>query len=105
VSGRRFYSRFSSLRPQSGYMRISRDVAVQAGETPGELAILSDAPGVPDEELTLALVSSAGEMDLRVKVLESRPEIVTGVLRHRLRLQLVSAEIPTASENDRSEQQ
>jgi hypothetical protein len=84
-------------------MRISKDVVVQAGDTPGELAIVSDAPGIPDEELTLALVSSAGEMDLRVKVVESRPEIVTGVLRHRLRLQLMSADVPTVSDDDRSE--
>lgn len=84
-------------------MRISRDVAVQVGEASSEIAVLSDAPGVVDEELTLALVSSAGDMDLRVRVVDSRPQIVNGVLRHRVRLQLLAAEIP-AHDGDRSEQ-
>jgi hypothetical protein len=73
-------------------MRISRDVAVQLDGTSDEIAVLSDMPAVVDEELTLALVSHAGNMDLRVKVVESRPQIVEGVLRHRVRLQLLAAE-------------
>jgi hypothetical protein len=98
VAGRRFYSRFLSLRPRTGHMRISRDVTVHLSDS-GELAILSDAPGVANEELTLALVSSAGELDLRVRVRDSIPEIVEGVLRHRVRLELLAAELPQRSEN------
>jgi hypothetical protein len=52
--------------------------------------------------LTLALVSNAGNMDLRVKVVDSRPQIVEGVLRHRVRLQLLAAE---TTGNDRSAEQ
>lgn len=92
------------MTPWAGRMRISRDVAVQVGEASSEIAVLSDAPGIVDEELTLALVSSAGDMDLRVRVVDSRPQIVDGVLRHRVRLQLLSAEIP-GHDDDRSEQQ
>jgi hypothetical protein len=73
-------------------MCISRDVTVQIDGTSNEIAVLSDAPGVVDEELTLALMSNAGSMDLRVKVVDSRPQIVEGVLRHRVRLQLLAAE-------------
>jgi hypothetical protein len=81
-------------------MSISRDVTVQVDGTGNEIAVLSDAPGVVDEELTLALISSAGNMDLRVKVVDSRPQVIEGVLRHRLRLQLLAAETPEG--DDRS---
>ena len=98
MAGRRFYSRFLSLLPRMGLMRISRDVTVHLNES-GELAIVSDAPGVADEELTLAVVSNAGELDLRVRVRDSVPEIVSGVLRHRVRLELLGAEVPQRSES------
>jgi sulfate adenylyltransferase subunit 1 (EFTu-like GTPase family) len=102
VSGRRIYSRYERTTPWAGQMRISRDVSVQVDGSSSEIAVLSDVPGVVDEELTLALVSSAGNMDLRVKVVDSRPQIIEGVLRHRVRLQLLAAE--TAGD-DRSAQQ
>ena len=73
-------------------MCISRDVTVHVDGTSNEIAVLSDAPGVVDEELTLVLMSSAGNMDLRVKVVDSRPQIIEGMLRHRVRLQLLAAE-------------
>jgi hypothetical protein len=98
VAGRRFYSRFLSLIPSKGYMRISQDVTVHLTQS-GELAVISDTPGVADEELTLVLVSSAGEVALRVRVRDSAPEIVGGVLRHRVHLDLLGAEVPRRSEN------
>lgn len=102
MSGRRIYSRYQRATPWAGQMRISRDVAVQVDGTSNEIAVLSDVPGVVDEELTLALVSNAGNMDLRVKVVDSRPQIVEGVLRHRVRLQLLAAE---TTGDDRSAEQ
>ena len=102
MSGRRIYSRYQRATPWAGQMRISRDVAVQVDGTSSEIAVLSDVPGVVDEELTLVLVSSAGNMDLRVKVVDSRPQIVEGVLRHRVRLQLLAAE---TTGDERSAQQ
>jgi hypothetical protein len=98
VAGRRFYSRFLSLLPRTGLIRISRDVTVHLNDS-GELAIVTDAPGVANEELTLAVVSSAGELDLRVRVRDSIPEIVGGVLRHRVRLELLGVEVPQRSDN------
>ena len=85
-------------------MRISQDVTVHLTQS-GELAIVSDTPRVPNEELTLMLVSSAGELDLRVRVRDSVPEIVGGVLRHRVRLELLGAEVPQRSESTWSTRQ
>jgi hypothetical protein len=79
-------------------MRISHDVTVHLNQR-GELAIVSDRPGVANEELTLMLVGSAGELDLRVRVRDSVPEIVGGVLRHRVRLDLLGAEVSERSDS------
>jgi hypothetical protein len=67
-------------------MRIWRDVSVDLGPSGSELTVVSDAPGVVDEELMLGLLGPEGQMDLRVRVLESNPHIVDGVVRHRLKL-------------------
>ncbi len=85
-------------------MRISQDVTVHLTQS-GELTVVSDTPGVAEEELTLVLVGSAGEVDLRVRVRDSVPEIVGGVLRHRVRLDLLGAEVPQRSENSWSTHQ
>jgi hypothetical protein len=67
-------------------MRIWRDVSVDLDPSGSELTVVSDAPGVVDEELMLGLLGPEGQMDLRVRVLESNPHIVDGVVRHRLKL-------------------
>ncbi len=90
MSGRRAYQRFRGAAPLDGRLRISRDVTVQAGDRTRDLAVLSDAPGVVGEELTLALVNGAGQMEFVVRVAESQPQIVQGALRHRLRLEIIS---------------
>ena len=72
-------------------MRVSCDVSVDAALCGSELTVLGDAPGVVDEELTLGLVGRDGQLDLRVRVLESRPQVANGVVRHRLRLLMMGA--------------
>jgi hypothetical protein len=67
-------------------MRIWRDVSVDLDSKGRELTVVSDAPGIVDEELMLGLLGPEGQMDLRVRVLESNPHIVDGVVRHRLKL-------------------
>jgi hypothetical protein len=92
VSGRRVYPRFRQVAPATGLIRISRDVAVDAAVGGTAISVLSDVPGVIGEELTLALVSSAGETELRVRVADSRPQFVDGVMRHQMRLELIAAD-------------
>ena len=77
-------------------MRFSTD------EFSGELTILSDTAGVIGEEMTLAVVSAAGDVELRVQIVGSRPEIVSGVLRHRLELRPLEREVAVNSGIDRS---
>lgn len=72
-------------------MRVWRDVSVAAEPVGGELAVVSDVPGVVDEELMLGLLGPEGQLDVRVKVLESNPQIENGIVRHRLKLLMLDA--------------
>ena len=91
VAGRRVYPRFRQGAPP-GLIRISRDVDVQPEATDSqEMFVISDAAAVIGEVVTLALVSSNGERELRVQIVDSRPHVVDGVMRHRVRLKILSA--------------
>ena len=72
-------------------MRVWRDVFVTSDSIGGELAVVSDVPGVVDEELTLGLLGPEGQLDVRVRVLESNPQIENGIVRHRLKLLMLDA--------------
>ena len=78
-------------------IRVSRDIALHAGNNDGELVVLSDAPAAVGQVLTLALVSSTGETELRVRVLDSRPQLTNRVVRHRLTLEVVPGDSGTGS--------
>jgi hypothetical protein len=69
-------------------MRVAREVMVEQ-HAPGEVVALSAAPAAVDEELALDVTSNAGTAGYRVKVVDSRPVMIDGALRHRLRLQML----------------
>lgn len=75
----------------NGTIRVWRDVSVAADGIGRELSVVSDEPGVLHEEMTLGLASPGGRVDLRVRVLESQPHVVDGIVRHRLRLLMLDA--------------
>jgi hypothetical protein len=78
-------SRLRVEYPWVGTMRVSRHVSIHhtAGQ---DFVVTSATPGVVDEELTLEMVSGERVARLRAKVLESRPVVVDGSVRHRVRL-------------------
>ena len=76
MSGRRAFPRFRTLRAWSGRLRASRQVAVNLTE-PGEvLTVISDGPGVVDEELTLALVQGGEQVEVKVRVVATMPQVL-----------------------------
>ena len=85
--GRRSYKRFKVTPSAKGVMRVLRDVVVQWTRDNEWTAIGREA-GVVGETLVLDL--GVGELPLRypVRVLESRPVIIEGTVRHQLRLQV-----------------
>jgi hypothetical protein len=80
-------------------MRISRDVEVveQSSLSSSEILVLSDTPPVVGEVLTLALMSHTTETECLVKVVESRPHVADGVMRHLVRLEILSAPFSAGS--------
>ena len=80
--------RFQLMEPAEGVLRVLHDVIVQRHGD--EWIAISREPAIAGETLTLDVFDIQGtETDDRfaVRVIESRPVIVEGRLRHRLRLQ------------------
>jgi hypothetical protein len=88
MAGRRSHPRFAVANPWEGAVRILRDVVVDRTSR-DEMMAVSQAPGVLDETMTLDLMGGGVRLGFRVKVLESRPVIIAGAVRHRLRLELL----------------
>jgi hypothetical protein len=80
--------RFLVPRPWEGKLRIPGDVVVEQHDVDRkELWVVSSEPVSREERLTLDL-TPAGQ-SLTVRVVESRPVMMDGVVRHRLRLAIV----------------
>lgn len=91
MSGRRSHPRYAVATPWDGAMRVLRDVVIQ--RTDGdELQAVSQVPGISGEEMTLDLMGAGTTLGLRVRVIDSRPVMVEGAVRHSLRLALLNAE-------------
>ena len=65
-----------------------------------ELVIISQTPAAIGEEMFLELFSGNGCVAVTVRVLDSRPVVIAGSMRHRLRLLMVTAGVP-ATPSDR----
>lgn len=88
MSGRRSHPRFAVTTPWDGAMRVLRDVVVDRLDR-NELLAVSHTPAIVGEEMSLDLVGGGTSLELRVRVLESRPVIIDGAVRHRVRLSLL----------------
>jgi hypothetical protein len=77
-------------------MRVLRDVIVDRSGG-GELLAISHAPGILGEEMSLDLLGAGHSLRLTVQVIESRPLVVDGAVRHRVRLALVNGSAQLAA--------
>ncbi|MEO5897237.1 MAG: hypothetical protein ABIS06_16220 [Vicinamibacterales bacterium] len=66
-------------------MRVLRDVVVLRSDA-NELHAVSHVAGMAGEEMTLDLMGAGTTLGLKVKVIDSRPMMVEGAVRHRIRL-------------------
>lgn len=89
MAGRRSHPRFAVVTPWDGAMRVLRDVVIQRTERDGLYAI-SQGPAIADEVMTLDLMGAGATLGLRVRVIDSRPVMVEGSVRHQIRLEVVS---------------
>jgi hypothetical protein len=54
------------------------------------LTVVSDSPGVVDEEFSLALVYGGRHVDVKVRVVATNPQVRDGLLRHELQLEVLN---------------
>ena len=87
MAGRRQHERFQPGQPWDGLLKVMRDVIVQ--EEAGDLVTIGHAPAAVGEELTLDLAGGGHMVTCRVRVRESRPVILEGRVRHRVRLEVL----------------
>lgn len=84
MSGRRSYHRYSVTNAE-GNLKVVRDVTVRRGAS-SEFVVISDEPAAAGELLMLERQVGDEVIVLEVCVVDSRPAIVNGSVRHRLRL-------------------
>jgi hypothetical protein len=85
---RRGEQRFALAVPWDGALRVPTDVTIERYGT-NEIWVLSTKPVHRDELLTLDTVGSSSAVTMKVRVADSVPVVVDGLMRHRLRLTIV----------------
>ena len=99
MSGRRSHPRFMVATPWDGAMRVLRDVVIQRTDR-DQLQAVSHVPAIAGEEMTLDLMGAGTTLGLKVRVLDSRPVMVEGAVRHRIRLALLNADDDASVERE-----
>lgn len=99
MSGRRYHARFAVRPSPEGVVRVPRDVMVQT-DGGSDVVVISPLPGVIGEVLILELSNGTHGASLRVQVAASGPIVVGSVVRHRLRLRIITPAPPDGSDRD-----
>jgi hypothetical protein len=86
MSGRRGHERYV-VANASGSLRVVRDVSIWRDHA-DQLVATSEAPAAAGELLRLERIVDGETISIQVCVVESRPMLVSGRLRHRLRLRI-----------------
>jgi hypothetical protein len=98
MAARRSHPRFLVDSHWDGAMQVLRDVVIHRVHA-GEFVTVSTAPAVVGEVMSLDLMAESHNVSLRVRVLECRPVVVTGAVRHEIRLGVESVtRLPTGAD-------
>jgi hypothetical protein len=95
MSVRRRDSRFE-IANANGVLRVWRDVTGHRTDA-GRYAVISNEAGIRGEVLTIYFAGAASEA-VSVRVVDSRPTIVGGLVRHQLSLIALDAPVPGSLE-------
>jgi hypothetical protein len=88
MSGRRSHARFAVVPSAEGLLSVLRDVIVQRVDK-GEVIAISREPGVVGEAILVEVPTAPTSERVYARIVESRPLIVDGNVRHRLQLQAI----------------
>jgi len=86
--GRRSYARVAISAGAEGVLSLARDVGIHLDN--GQLVAISREPGVLGETVVIAVPDEVG--NIPVEIVESRPIIVHGAVRHRLWLRRLNTD-------------
>ena len=85
MRGKRRDPRFALTVPWEGSLRVPDDVIVERCND-SEVWVVSTSPARVDEVMTLDVTGSGSPVTMNVRVVESVPVLIEGVVRHGLRL-------------------
>ena len=88
MPGRRRDQRFVLSVPWEGALRVPTDVVIER-YSEKEVWVVSSAPAHRDEVLMLDAPGSEPPVTMNVRVTNSVPVVIDGVVRHRLQLAIV----------------
>jgi len=88
MRGKRRDPRFALTVPWAGSLRVPDDVVVDR-RSGTEVWVVSASPASVDEVMTLDLSGSGSQALMNVRVVESVPVLIDGVVRHGLRLTIL----------------
>jgi hypothetical protein len=88
MSGRRSHARYTVTPASEGLLRVLRDVMLQSSQD-DEIIAISREPGVVGEQLQVEMFDEGASTHRAARIADSRPVVIDGALRHRLRLELV----------------
>lgn len=92
--GRRSYTRVTIAQGAEGVLCLSRDVAVTE-RTEGEWVATSREAGRLGETVLVSMLDEG--VTLQAQVVDSKPIVTDGVVRHRLWLRAVAVDLPVAN--------
>ena len=90
MPGRRRDQRFTLSVPWEGALRVPTDVVIEQYDEK-EVWVVSAAPAHRDELLTLDATGSGPLKTVKVRVANSVPVVIDGIVRHRLQLAIVGS--------------
>jgi hypothetical protein len=91
--GRRSYPRLSIGSGAEGVLSLARDIAVRVDDRERLIAVSCEA-GVIGETVRVEVPDDG--MDVIAQIVESKPFVIDGAVRHRLQLRRVHTEDSTA---------
>ena len=86
MSGRRSHVRFALNGVSEGILRVLRGVELQCAED-GSMIALSHEPASIGQRFVVNIPDGHAGLTFDARVVESRPVLVNGSVRHRLHLQ------------------
>jgi hypothetical protein len=93
--GRRSYARVAISAGAEGVLSLARDVGIHLDK--GQLVAISREPGVLGETVVIAVPDEGGK--ILVEIVESRPIIIDGAVRHRLWLRPLNTDRDASESN------